>query len=789
MNRKTLETLEYTKILERLSQCAVMEQTKETVSELEPSVGLKRVNTLQEETAQACELITKKGNPPIYCAEDVRPVMHRAQRRGTLSPEELIAAAKLLKTSRVMKAYPEGIVSSALDEHFEALFEDKVLERKIFAAINEDGTVADDASPELSDIRRKIRNANNRIKDVLHGIITSSKYAKCLQEQIVTVRNDRYVIPVKSEYRSEIRGILHDTSATGATLFIEPSQVVEANNEVRSLHGAEKDEIEKILSALTEEINTVSSVMLMCCGVLSEIDLIFARAKFSLRYDSYRPTLNDRGYVNIEKARHPLLDPKTVVPTDIRLGGDFDTLVITGPNTGGKTVVLKTLGLLTLMAQTGLHIPAREGSDIAVFSNVFADIGDEQSIEQSLSTFSAHMVNIVRILSEINEDSLCLFDELGAGTDPIEGASLAVSILERVRNIGAKSAATTHYSELKMYALTTDRVENASCEFDVDTLRPTYRLLIGIPGKSNAFAISKKLGLDDDIIENAKNHIAAENIKFEDVLSELEKARVDMQTERDKAESYKREAEKLREDTANTNRRLRDKTDKILERARMEAKQILDDARGEADSIIREMKDIQKQADAAAANAAAMKARQKLNEKAKKNSAKLADTMFKSNVSYNPPKQVKPGDDVEIVKLGQKGVVLTVPDSKGELTVKVGIMKMKANISDIRIIEEKKDKPSSKPRRTYGGESSKTMNLSPELDVRGETVDTACMMIDKFLDDAIMSSLSQVRIVHGKGTGMLRQGIHRYLKTLKYVKSYRLGVFGEGDTGVTIVEL
>lgn len=789
MNRKTLETLEYTKILERLSQCAVMEQTKETVSELEPSVGLKRVNTLQEETAQACELITKKGNPPIYCAEDVRPVMHRAQRRGTLSPEELIAAAKLLKTSRVMKAYPEGIVSSALDEHFEALFEDKVLERKIFAAINEDGTVADDASPELSDIRRKIRNANNRIKDVLHGIITSSKYAKCLQEQIVTVRNDRYVIPVKSEYRSEIRGILHDTSATGATLFIEPSRVVEANNEVRSLHGAEKDEIEKILSVLTEEINTVSSVMLMCCGVLSEIDLIFARAKFSLRYDSYRPTLNDRGYVNIEKARHPLLDPKTVVPTDIRLGGDFDTLVITGPNTGGKTVVLKTLGLLTLMAQTGLHIPAREGSDIAVFSNVFADIGDEQSIEQSLSTFSAHMVNIVRILSEINEDSLCLFDELGAGTDPIEGASLAVSILERVRNIGAKSAATTHYSELKMYALTTDRVENASCEFDVDTLRPTYRLLIGIPGKSNAFAISKKLGLDDDIIENAKNHIAAENIKFEDVLSELEKARVDMQTERDKAESYKREAEKLREDTANTNRLLRDKTDKILERARMEAKQILDDARGEADSIIREMKDIQKQADAAAANAAAMKARQKLNEKAKKNSAKLADTMFKSNVSYKPPKQVKPGDDVEIVKLGQKGVVLTVPDSKGELTVKVGIMKMKANISDIRIIEEKKDKPSAKPRRTYGGESSKTMNLSPELDVRGETVDTACMMIDKFLDDAIMSSLSQVRIVHGKGTGMLRQGIHRYLKTLKYVKSYRLGVFGEGDTGVTIVEL
>lgn len=790
MNKKTLETLEFNKILEKLAQFAVTDIAKSAAMHLDVSDSIKKVNLMQEETAQACTLITKKGNPPIYCTDDVRPALKRAERQGTLSLRELYSIAKILKTARGFKSYPDDIVSEALDEHFDALYEDKRLENRIFDIVIDDETIADNASPELSDIRRKIKNSNNKVKDILHSMITSSAYSKCLQEQIITMRGDRYVIPVKSEYRGEIKGILHDTSSTGATLFIEPVQVVDANNEIRELLVREKEEIERILTQLTLEVAEVSKLIQMTFDILTELDLIFAKAKFSLKYDAYRPVLNDNGYVNLERARHPLLDPHTVVPTDIRLGREFDTLVITGPNTGGKTVVLKTLGLLTLMAQAGLHIPAREGSVISVFKNVFADIGDEQSIEQSLSTFSAHMVNIVKILDEVDENSLCLFDELGAGTDPVEGASLAVSILERVRSIGAKSAATTHYSELKMYALSTDGVENASCEFDVETLRPTYKLLIGIPGKSNAFAISKKLGLDESIIEYAKNHIAAENVKFEDILSELERTRIEMQAEKDKAKAYKKDTEKLRADTANTNRLLRDKTDKIIERARMEAKQILDDAKEEADELIKQIREIQKQADFKEAADAAMRARQKLNEKAKKNSEKLADSMFKSDVTYKPPKTVKPGDDVEIVKMGQKGVVVTAPDDKGDIMVKVGIMKIKSNLSDIRLTSGTKEEPGKKTRRNYSPvETSKTMSLSPELDVRGETVDTACMLVDKFLSDAIISSLGQVRIVHGKGTGMLRQGIHRYLKTLSYVKTYRLGVFGEGDSGVTIVEL
>jgi DNA mismatch repair protein MutS2 len=536
---------------------------------------------------------------------------------------------------------------------------------------------------------------------------------------------------------------------------------------------------------LSNEVADISKLILMTYSVVSELDLIFAKSKFSLAFDCFRPVLNNNGYLNLEKARHPLIDKDKVVPSDIRIGKEFDTLVVTGPNTGGKTVVLKTAGLLTLMAQAGLHIPATEGSVVAVFDNIFADIGDEQSIEQSLSTFSSHMVNIVDILKNVSHNSLCLFDELGAGTDPVEGASLAVSILENVRTLGARTIATTHYSELKMYALTTDRVENASCEFNVETLQPTYKLLIGIPGKSNAFAISKKLGLDDSIIESAKNHLASENIKFEDVITSLEQTRTDLQKQKEKADAFKRDAQKLKEDTANTNRLLKDKTDKIIERARMEAKQILDDAKAQADDIIKEMRNLSKQANMAEAE----KMRRQITEKSKKNSEKLLESMYKTDVSFKSPKTVKPGDDVEIVKLGQKGVVVSAPDDKGNIMVKVGIMKISSNLSDIRLVSEPKTKQKSTPGRSGGNTPSKTMSLSPELDVRGETVDTACILIDKFLDDAIMSSLGQVRIVHGKGTGQLRAGIHRYLRQLSYVKSFRLGVFGEGDSGVTVVEI
>ncbi len=788
MNEKTLKTLEFNKIIERLSDMAVMDITKTAIENLRIGDNIKKINLLQEETAQAMTLITKKGTPPIACREDIRPSLRRSRMQGVLSAGEILSVGKVLETSEKLKAYPDDISCDALGEHFDALYADKPLRKRIFDIIIDADTIADDATAELSDIRRALKNSSNKVRDILQSIISSPTYQKCLQEQIITMRGDRFVVPVKSEHRGEIKGILHDTSSSGATLFIEPMSVVETNNKIRELKSREKEEIEKILMQLTEEISLVSKLIEMSCEIISELDLCFARARFSLEYDCYRPILNDKGIINLQRARHPLLDPKTVVPTDIYLGRDFDTLVVTGPNTGGKTVVLKTIGLLTLMAQAGLHIPAREESEIAVFKNIFADIGDEQSIEQSLSTFSSHMVNIVNILAEADENSLCLFDELGAGTDPIEGASLAVSILERVRLLGAKTAATTHYSELKTYAMTSKRVENASCEFNVDTLCPTYRLLIGIPGKSNAFAISKRLGLDDDIIENAKNYINAENIKFEDILTQLEKNRIETEELKESAKAYKKETEKLKSDTALKNRQLTEKTDKIIERARMEAKEILDSAKEEADALLKEMRHIQLEADKAKKLQDMEKARNRLNEKAKANAEKLSKSMFSAKEGYKAPKSVKLGEDVEIVAMRQVGTVVTLPDAKGDFQVRVGIMKLKTNLKDVRRKKDEQPKTKSQKKSASGSSFNKTMSLSSEIDVRGETVDTAVVIIDKFLDDAMLSSLSQVRIIHGKGTGLLRKGIHDYLKRLSYVKSYRLGTFGEGDTGVTVVE-
>lgn len=788
MNAKTLKTLEFDKIREKLSAMAVMDITKEVIEKARISDNIKKINKLQEETAQAILLVTKKGPAPIGCSFDVRAALRRSRMQGMLSPGEILSVGKVLETGEKLKNYPDDISCEALEEHFESLYTARDLKRKIFDSIIDADTIADNASSELYDIRRALNQSSNKVRDILHGIISSPTYQKCLQEQIITMRGDRYVVPVKVEHRGEIKGILHDTSSSGATLFIEPMSVVEANNKIRELKTKEKEEIEKILMQLTEDISLVSKLIEMSYDIISELDLCFARAKFSLEYDCYRPVLNDKGIIDLQRARHPLLDSKTVVPTDIRLGKAFDTLVVTGPNTGGKTVVLKTIGLLTLMAQSGLHIPANEGSEIAVFKNIYADIGDEQSIEQSLSTFSAHMVNIVDILNEADENSLCLFDELGAGTDPIEGASLAVSILERVRLLGAKTAATTHYSELKTYAMTTKRVENASCEFNVDTLKPTYRLLIGIPGKSNAFAISKRLGLDDDIIENARNYINAENIKFEDILTQLEKNRQEAEAMKESAKAYKKETEKLKSDTALKNKQLTEKTDKIIERARMEAKEIMDSAREEADALLKEMRALQLEADKAKKLRDMEIARNKLNEKAKSNAEKLSKSMFSAKESFKAPKFVKLGEDVEIVAMHQTGTVVSLPDSKGDFQVRVGIMKLKTNLKDVRRKKEEQPKTKNKKQTAIEGSFSKTMSLSSEVDVRGETVDTAVMIIDKFLDDAMLSSLGQVRIIHGKGTGQLRSGIHAYLKRLSYVKSYRLGTFGEGDSGVTVVE-
>ncbi len=790
MNLKATKTLEFDKICALLSSCAVMDITQKRAMNPEISANIKKVNLMQSETAEAITLLTKKGPAPIRCTNDVRSSLKRAHMGGILSPGEILGVGKVLETAESLKAYPDEIPCDVLGEHFEALCTDKALRRKISECILDEENVADSASSELRDIRRNLSSCTNRIRDALHKITSSSTYQKYLQENIVTMRGDRYVVPVKAEYRNEIKGILHDTSSSGATLFIEPMSVVDENNKIRELKVKEKEEIEKILMALTEEIASESKLIEMTYLTISELDFCFARAKYALKTDSFRPVLNDIGRIDIKKARHPLLDCKTVVPTDIRLGKEFDTLVVTGPNTGGKTVVLKTVGLLTLMAQSGLHIPASEGSEISVFDEVYADIGDEQSIEQSLSTFSSHMVNIVEILKNVNEKSLCLFDELGAGTDPIEGASLAMSILERVRLLGAKTAATTHYSELKTYAMTTKRVENASCEFDVDTLRPTYRLLIGVPGKSNAFAISSRLGIDDEIIENAKKYINAENIKMEDILTDLEKSRQRAREEREKASIYRKETEKLKSDTAQKNEELTRKSDKIIERARKEAQEILEKSKQEADEIIREMRSLKQKQHKENMMKEMEEARKKLGEKMKANSSKMAKSVFSAQESFKPPKSVKPGEDVEIVSMRQTGSVITLPDAKGDFQVRVGIMKVTVNIKDVRKKKETGEPAKKKKTSSSSGESfSKTMSLSPELDVRGETVESAIMLIDKFLDDALLSSLGQVRIIHGKGTGQLRVGIHAYLKRLSYVKSYRLGVFGEGDSGVTVVEL
>lgn len=786
METKALKTLEFDKILKRLSDFAVMESTKDEIMRIMPAKTLKSAQKMQDETKEASRILTKCGSLPITCASDVTASLKRADMGGTLTMSELLNIAKVLETARRIKMHTKDAECEILAEHIDALYEDKRLETDITGAIIDAETMADDASSTLLDIRRKIRAANNKVKDILQKIITSPSHQKHLQEQLITLRGDRYVIPLKSEYKGAIPGVVHDVSATGSTIFLEPMSVVETNNEIRRLLGEEKDEIEKILANLTNEVALVSKLIKMSYDTISCIDLIFAKGKYALATDAFAPNINDKGHINLRRARHPLIDPKKVVATDIYLGKNFDTLVITGPNTGGKTVTLKTIGLLTVMALSGLHITAEEGSEIAVFEDVFADIGDEQSIEQSLSTFSAHMVNIVDILSKISEKSLCLFDELGAGTDPTEGAALAISILEYVKNTGAKCAATTHYSELKVYALSNNRVENASCEFDVETLAPTYRLLIGIPGKSNAFAISKRLGLSQFIIDNAKKHIDTESVKFEDVISELEKNRILSEREKDKAQSIKQEAENIKKEMAKRNKILDEKTEKILEKARAEAKKIIEDAKRETEDALKQIKKAQKMKDLTEANREMERARQKINKKSKENAENNPE---KPSVNTKAPKSVKLGDSVEIVSMGQKGTVVTLPDRSGALTVKVGIMKLKSNLSDLRLIKEEKSKQKQKRAAGGMGDGAKYMNVSTELDLRGENIEDSIYILEKFLDDAVLSSLTQVRIIHGKGTGALRQGIHQYLRKQPRVESFALASYGEGDSGVTIVKL
>lgn len=786
MNRKVYKTLEFDKILALLSEMTENERVRKRILELEPKSSLLEAEALLSETTEAVGVTLRRGNAPGMRIFDIMPALLRAERGGVMNQKELLGISRLLKTVRRVKGYlqdDKSLTDGTLFSLGAALEPLTAVSTRIDEAIISEDEMADSASVELSRIRRTMKNLEGKIRDTLNGIISSSTYQKALQEPIITMRGDRFVVPVRSECKSEIKGIVHDSSATGATLFIEPMAVVSLSNEMAELTGREKEEIDRILAELTAYVSEYGEVLKANAETIYELDFIFCKARLSIAQNANAPHLNDEGIIDIKKGRHPLLDPKTVVPIDIWLGGEFDTLVITGPNTGGKTVSLKTLGLFTLMALSGLHISAGDETKIAVFDEVFADIGDEQSIEQSLSTFSSHMVNLVGILNRVTDKSLVLTDELGAGTDPTEGAALAIAILEHIRACGAKAAATTHYSELKLYALSTDGVENASCEFDLKTLSPTYKLLIGVPGKSNAFAISKRLGLSEAIIGRAKDLVSDDNVKLEDVISGLETSRRRAEKERERAERMAREAQSLKDKARREIEEAEEKRSGILSEARTEALRMMETAKEDSQKIMREIRTIRDSAPMQEAMAQAEKAREKLRQKTEKLKSGAEETKI---ISKKPLKNVKPGDAVIIRSISQEAVVLTAPDKAGKVQVQAGIMKMKVPLSDLAAAKET-SKEKSAPKSTHKVTSAHPKTSKTEVDVRGMMLEEAIDAVGKYLDEAIMSSLHTVTIIHGKGTGVLRAGIGEYLKRHPQVAEYRLGRYGEGETGVTVV--
>ena len=781
LEQRYKNVLEFNKIQEMLANCTTNEISREMVLCLEPSSDIDEVKALQEQLSYAINLILKKGNPDISGLCDITAAVKRGEKGGVMNTKELLNIARVLKIARNLRSYHDE--TSVLSYLFDCLTEDRKLENAIYSAIISEDEIADSASPELADIRRKISNTHGKIREHLNNLIHSPKYQKYLQESIITIRDGRYVVPVKAEHRSDVGGIVHDMSATGSTIFVEPNAVVSENNNIRELMAKEKAEIEKILYNFTAMAVEKSHELFVNQRTICAIDFIIAKAKLALKQNAISPKINDRGYVVIEKGRHPLLDPKTVVPISLNLGKDFKTLVVTGPNTGGKTVTLKTVGLFCLMAACGLAVPAFDGTDICVFDNIFADIGDEQSIEQSLSTFSAHMTNIVSILNKVTPNSLVLFDELGAGTDPTEGAALAASILQYVKDFGALTVATTHYSEIKLYALTTDGVENASCEFDVNSLRPTYRLLIGVPGKSNAFAISKRLGLPEYIIQNAAERLSEENIKFEDVISNLEKSRQEAENERQLVERYKRDAEALKEELEKEKERVRVTRERLTENANKEARKILEQAKKEADEIISEIKRATKLKSEQDMNRALNEAKTAINKNIKdRDKAQIAKPVVNTNI----PKKLLPGNTVEILDIGQKGTVLSKPNADGNVNLQVGIMKITSHISNLRLIKDGSTEKHISKQRTS---TLKMANIKTEIDLRGQMLEDALFATEKYLDEAYLGGLNTVTVIHGKGTGVLRKGIHEMLRKNPCVKSFRLGVYGEGETGVTVVEL
>ncbi len=784
METKTLFTLEFDKIREILAEQAINDDAKEAARSLVPQSSLSAVKQSLSDTDAALITVYKYGAPSISRVSSITEALRRMEVGGSLSSAELLNIAKILKCASNLIKY-KNEHEDAPKHYFESLSEAKDVETRINSAIISEEEISDNASPELSSIRRKITHEGEKIKDTLNSMIHSPHYLKFLQDPIVTIRNDRYVLPVKAECRGDVPGIVHDMSASGGTVFIEPTGIVNSNNELQALYVKEKNEIEKILAELTALCTEISDeIKYNYDGILS-LDLLYAKAKLAKLQKAVSPEMNENGQLNIKNGRHPLIAPEKVVPQNVSLGYDFDTLIVTGPNTGGKTVVLKTIGLFTLMAQSGLHVPADEGTTLAVFDGVYADIGDEQSIEQSLSTISAHMKNIVHILDTFTPNSLILFDELGAGTDPVEGAALANAILEYVKDMGAKTVATTHYSELKIYALSANRVENASCEFDVNTLSPTYRLLIGVPGKSNAFAISKKLGLSDAVIENSKQLLTKETVKFEDILSTIEKNRKSTDTARIEQQRLKNEAARLKAELKKEREALEKEREKILDKANKKAKEILEKAKLETDQIVETMRNLQKEKDEKEALRAMEEVRKDLNIKIKKKTKSQTATPVQiGKVNINA---LKPGQSVLVVDLNEKGTLVSLDKKAGTGIVQMGIMKTSVKLSTLVVLEDETKKNVAKfiPQKHTGGvKTAKT-----EVDLRGMMLEEALSEADMFLDKAIMSGLSTVTLIHGKGTGVLRTGIQEMLRKHPHVKSYRNGRYGEGENGVTVVEL
>ena len=784
---KSLYKLELDQVLEMLSQCAGSSEGKEKCRNLRPISDLEDVQALLDETTAASNLCTKKGNPSFGDLKNVSASLERADMGGCLQPKELLRIAGILRSARTIKSYiSEDEESTVLTPLFQALTPNKYLEDRIFGAILSEEEIADTASSELADIRRHMRAQAAKIRDSLQKVISSPAYSKYLREPIITIRQGRYVVPVKSECRNDVPGLVHDVSASGSTYFVEPMSAVNANNALRELELKEKKEIERILAELSAEAAGHRGDIELNFDILVRLDVIFAKAKLGYRMNAWAPLMNDQGRVELRKARHPLIDAKSVVPISLRLGTDFDTMIITGPNTGGKTVTLKTVGLLTLMAECGLHVPAGDGSQLSTFDAILADIGDEQSIAQSLSTFSSHMRTIVDVVEQCDDRTLVLFDELGAGTDPAEGAALAMAIIEFCRKLGSRVVATTHYAELKLYAMRTAGVINASCEFDVETLRPTYRLLIGIPGKSNAFAISRKLGLSEEILKEADDLVGKSDKDFEDVLSQLEQQRQQMESARQEAERLRRETQKIKEQSEEYHAQLRKEKERAMESARREAQEIIEDARRTANAASDEIKALKKQlsegADTTGINQRQSELRRSLNEVQSRIRAGQQE-----KERPEPTRDILIGDTVELLKLGTNASVIAI-NKDGTYQLQAGILKMTAKKDEIYLLEMENPYKEKHVRPAHSGREMKLTALASEIDLRGmDTIEAVCVM-DRYLDEAMRSNLKSVRIIHGKGTGAVRAAVHQALKKNKFVKKFRLGQYGEGEDGVTIAE-